>query len=233
MLPIMKTSLLLLPAMCVAQLPLHAQAPQAAGAPGGVSPAVAARLLDPLAAQRQLLIAPKSGPLQAPAPVTALPVPGKVVKTTKTTTMVETPGRPTRVYETQRSVILVEDQNQIRELPYVTLPLLFVRETAELLDEGSRAALEQMARVITTVTAAEPSAVFDIEGHTSTDGTAEFNFALSGARAQRVYDELTIRHGIPPQVLRVHGYGAVYAMHPQGTEEEMQLDRRVLIVRTK
>jgi len=53
----------------------------------------------------------------------------------------------------------------------VTLPVLFVRETAELLDAESRSALEQMAGVIKTVAAAEPSALFDIEGHTSSDGT--------------------------------------------------------------
>lgn len=41
------------------------------------------------------------------------------------------------MYETPRSVILVEEQNEIRELPYVALPVLFVRETAELLDAES------------------------------------------------------------------------------------------------
>lgn len=221
----MKTSLPLLPVLCLLKLPLMAQVTVVAQ-PGEVTPATAARLLDPLAAQRQLLIAPKVEVIPAPSP-------GEVVKTTKTTTTVETPGLPTRVYESQRSVVVVENQNQSWELPYVTLPVLFVRETAELLDAGSRSSLEQMAGVIKTVIAAEPGALFDIEGHTSTDGPAELNAALSLARAQRVYDELTMRHGVPAAVLRVHGYGSSYAQHPQGTEPELQLDRRVLIVRTK
>lgn len=221
----MKTPLSLLPALCLLKLPLMAQVTVVAQ-PGEVTPATAARLLDPLAAQRQLLIAPKVEVIPAPAP-------GAVVKTTKTTTTVETPGLPTRVYESQRSVVVVENENQTWELPYVTLPVLFVRETAELLDADSRSSLEQMAGVIKTVTAAEHEALFDIEGHTSTDGTAELNAALSLARARRVYDELTMRYGVPAAVLRVHGYGASYAQHPQGTEPEMQLDRRVLIVRTK
>lgn len=221
----MKTSLSLLPALCLLKLPLLAQVTVVAQ-PGEVTPATAARLLDPLAAQRQLLIAPKVEVIPTPAP-------GEVVKTTKTTTTLETPGLPTRVYESQRSVVLVENQNQTWELPYVTLPVLFVRETAELLDADSRSSLEQMAGVIKTVSAAEPGALFDIEGHTSTDGTAELNAALSLARAQRVFDELTTHYGIPAAVLRVHGYGASYAQHPQGTEAEMQLDRRVLVVSTK
>lgn len=222
----MKTFLSLIPALCLIELPLQAQVAGEIVQSGEIPPSTAARLLDPLAAQRQLLIAPKVGEI-------AVPAPGKVVKTTKTTTTVETPGQPTRVYETERSVVVVENQNQAWELPYVTLPVLFVRETADLLDAESRATLEQMAGVIKTVSAAEPDALFDIEGHTSAEGTAEVNNTLSLARAQRVYDELTMRYGVPASVLRVHGYGSSYAMHPQGTEPEMQLDRRVLIVRTK
>jgi len=221
----MKTLFSLLPALCLFELPLMAQVTVVAQ-PGEITPATAARLLDPLAAQRQLLIAPK-------VEVVPAPVPGKVLETTKTTTTVETPGLPTRVYESERSVVMVENQNQTWELPYVTLPVLFVRETSELLDAASRSAVEQMASVIKTVSAAEPDALFDIEGHTSTDGAADFNAALSLARAQRVFDELTLRYGVPAGVLRVRGYGASYAMHPRGNETERQLDRRVLVVRTK
>ena len=145
----------------------------------------------------------------------------------------ETPGRPTRVYQTQCCVVTVRDHDQAWELPYVTLPVLFVRETADLLDADSLSTLEQTASVIQTVCAAEPAALFDIEGHTGSEGTPEINIKLSLARAQRVFDELTQRYGVSASVLRVHGYGAAYALQPNGTEAEMQLDRRVLIVRTK
>ena len=39
--------------------------------------------------------------------------------------------------------------------------------------------------VILAVSKIETGAVYDIEGHTSTDGTDEFNMNLSAARAQR------------------------------------------------
>ena len=34
-------------------------------------------------------------------------------------------------------------------------------------------------------------------------------------------------------VLSAHGYGESFPMYPQGNEAEMQMDRRVLVVRTK
>jgi outer membrane protein OmpA-like peptidoglycan-associated protein len=227
----MKKILFLLPVLCLAQLSLHAQVtvvpatPSAAGVVVVQQPSIVVRTLDPVVVQRQLSMAPKVVIVTA-APQTA-------VKTTKTTTVVDTPGQVRRVYNSERSVVVVEDQGQSRELPYVTLPVLFVKETAELLSEESRAALQDVAAVILAVSKIETGAVYDIEGHTSTDGTDEFNMNLSAARAQRVFDELTQRYGVPASVLSAHGYGESFPMYPQGNEAEMQQDRRVLVVRTK
>ncbi len=166
--------------------------------------------------RRQLSVAPHAIPLD--------PAVGTKTETTETTTRVGS-----RVYNSTRSVVVVEG----RELPYVTVPVLFVKETAELLDSESRASLDQTAAAITEITKADPTAVFDIEGHTSTDGTDEMNMTLSAARAKRVYDELTIRYKIPATVLSAHGYGESYPMYPNGSEAQMMLDRRVLVVRSR
>ena len=236
---IMKPSLLILPVLCLAQIPLLAQVtvvPTSPATPSVVvvqppssivvqQPAVIVRTLDSAVVQRQLSLAPKVM-VMTPAPQTA-------VKTTKTTTVVDTPGLPRRVYNSERSIVVVEDQGQTRELPYVTLPVLFVKETAELLDNESRAALQQVADVILAVGKTEPGAVYAIEGHTSTDGTNEFNLSLSAARAQRVFDVLTQSYGVPATSLSANGYGESFPMYPQGNEAEMQQDRRVLVVRTK
>ena len=122
----MKTLLFLLPMLCAATTPLHAQVTVVTPAPG-VSPVIVVRTLNPVVVQRQLSLAPKV--------VILSPAPQTEVKTTKTTTVVDTPGQPRRVYNSERSVVVVEDQGQTRELPYVTLPVLFVKETAELLDD--------------------------------------------------------------------------------------------------
>ena len=130
-------------------------------------------------------------------------------------------------------MVVVADQGQSRELPYVTLPVLFVKETAKLLDNESHAALQQVADVILAVSKTEPSATYDIEGHTSTDGTDAYNMELSTDRAKRVFEVLTQKYGVPATSLSAHGYGKMYPMFPQGTEAQMQQDRRVLVVRTK
>lgn len=184
---------------------------------------VVPRRLDAALARRQLAILPR------PVPADAVPAPGSVVETTETTTTVETPGLPPRVYIEERNVVLVEG----RELPYLTIPVLFVKETDELLDVESRQAIEETAGAIREVTQADPTARFDIEGHTSTEGTDEFNMELSAKRARRVYAELTQRYKIPSDVLTAHGYGENFPKHPSGTEEQLTLDRRVLVVRVK
>jgi outer membrane protein OmpA-like peptidoglycan-associated protein len=175
---------------------------------------------DPAFARRHLLEEPRA---------VAVPEhpPGTVVETTETKNYVDVPGQPRRVYNVERNVVIVEG----RELPYVTIPVLFVKETAELLDEESRVALEETAAAILEVLKTQPTAVFDIEGHTSTDGTDEFNLKLSADRARRVHQELTQRYHVPSSALSAHGYGEMYPAYPQGTERQMMLDRRVLVVR--
>lgn len=178
-------------------------------------------VLDPALVRRQLGIVPRALPVPEAPP--AAPAPGTVTETTTTVT------KGGRVYNTERSVVVVEG----RELPYVTIPVLFVKETAELLDSESRAALQETAGAILEVLKADPTARFDIEGHTSTDGADQFNLDLSAARARRVYDELTQRYSVSPSVLSAHGYGESYPNYPNGSEAQMTQDRRVLVVRVK
>lgn len=183
-------------------------------------------------ARRQLMMAPRAVVVE-PTLTPPAPAPNTSSTTVKTTTVVDTPGRPLRVYNQERQVVVVQEQEQTRELPYVTVPVLFVKATADLLDAASADAIQQMAGVVMEVSRTEPNAVFDIEGHTSTDGTDETNMALAASRAQRVYDELTQRFGVPARLLSAHGYGEMFPAYPNGSEDQMQLDRRVLIVRTR
>lgn len=190
--------------------------------PGTYAPAP--HPLDPTLVRRQLAIPPKVIEVrEKPAVV----VPPAAIETTET--RVVEPVAPARVYNVERNVVIVEG----RELPYVTIPVLFVKETAELLDSESRMALEETAKAILEVLKTSPDAGFDVEGHTSVEGTDEFNMQLSAARARRVYDELTQRYGVPVSVIGAHGFGEKYPNHPEGSEAELTLDRRVLVVRVK
>jgi outer membrane protein OmpA-like peptidoglycan-associated protein len=154
----------------------------------------------------------------------AVPASGTTVETTETVHRVGG-----RVYHTERNVVVVEG----RELPYVTVPVLFVKETAELLDSESRNALDQTAAAISDIISTNPEAKFDVEGHTSVKGAEEMNLNLSAARARRVYDELTQRYKIPASSLSAHGYGEMYPNYPNGNESQLMLDRRVLVVRVR
>lgn len=164
--------------------------------------------------QQQLMIAPRAVEV----------TPGRVVE--KETTVTEVDGR---VYIDERHVVVVDG----RELPYTTIPVLFVKETAELLDKESRDALTKTAAAILEVVEANPTATFQIEGHASVEGTDEFNMKLSADRAKRVHAELTQRYQVPATVLTARAYGKRYPLHPEGTEAERMLDRRVLVVRTQ
>lgn len=177
------------------------------------------RRLDAAMARERLSIAPVVLPAAEPG----------VVGTAVETITVETPGQPTRVYSTERNVVIVGG----RELPYLTLPVLFVQGTADLLDDESRRDIEDTATAIKAVLAANPTAIFDVEGHTSTDGTEEMNMSLSADRSRRIYTELIERYGVPASALAAHGYGENFPKYPNGTEEQMVLDRRVLVVRIK
>jgi outer membrane protein OmpA-like peptidoglycan-associated protein len=177
---------------------------------------------DPTLARKHLLLLPRD--VAAP-----LHPPGTVVETTETKSYVDVPGQPRRIYNVERNVVVVEG----RELPYITVPVLFVKETAELLDVESRVALEETAAAIDEVLKTHPAAVFDIEGHTSTDGTNEFNLTLSADRARRIHQELTQRYAVPATALSAHGYGEMFPNYPDGTELQMVSDRRVLVVRKK
>ena len=191
--------------------------------PGTYAPAP--HPLDPTLVRRQLAIPPRVIQVrEKPAVV----VPPTHVETTETH-IVEEPVIPERVYNAERNVVIVEG----RELPYVTIPVLFEKETAQLLDSESRVALEETAKAILEVLKTSPDAGFDVEGHTSVEGTDEFNLQLSADRARRVYDELTQRYGVPISVIGAHGFGEKYPNHPNGSEAELALDRRVLVVRVK
>ena len=173
---------------------------------------------DPAFARRHLLVVPRDAVVHPP---------GTVVETTVTKDYVDVPGQPRRVYNVERNVVIVEG----KELPYITIPVLFEKETAKLLDVESRVALEETAAAILEVLKTQPTAVFDIEGHTSTDGTNEFNLTLSADRARRTHQELTQRYLVPTAALSAHGYGEMFPTFPEGTEEQMVQDRRVLVVR--
>jgi peptidoglycan-associated lipoprotein len=68
-----------------------------------------------------------------------------------------------------------------------------------------------------------------VEGHTDPRGSREYNVALAERRAIAVADLLKSK-GVNPRQIRVVSYGAERLASPGHTEQDYQLDRRVVIV---
>lgn len=126
--------------------------------------------------------------------------------------------------------LVYREDGGVEERPYVMLPILFVVNSAELLDGVSRENAVRMAELVSELVSGQ-NARFVIQGHTSAEGGREANQALSALRAERIRGILTER-GVPESAVGVLGLGASCARFPaDAPEKELQTDRRVLIVR--
>jgi peptidoglycan-associated lipoprotein len=90
-------------------------------------------------------------------------------------------------------------------------------EAARILDEAIRAMQENSTLRI------------EIEGHTCSIGTAEYNLALGERRSNAVRDYLTSR-GISADRLRTVSYGEERPKHDNSREETRRLNRRAELV---
>jgi outer membrane protein OmpA-like peptidoglycan-associated protein len=66
-----------------------------------------------------------------------------------------------------------------------------------------------------------------IKGHTDSDGAAGYNLTLSLNRAQSVKQYLTANCRVPPERLKVVGYGEALPLAPNTTAAGKQMNRRV------
>ena len=74
-----------------------------------------------------------------------------------------------------------------------------------------------------------PNMKFLIEGYADDQGNSFLNMELSEKRAQYIYDRLVDR-GVDPNSLKIKGFGNSNPAVPNAsTQEEFQLNRRVVI----
>jgi len=85
--------------------------------------------------------------------------------------------------------------------------------------------LDEVAGILTN----DPHLKITIEGHTSTDGRADFNLKLSQERALSVKQYL-INKGIAPERITAIGYGSKRPLVKEKTEADRAKNRRVEIV---
>ena len=107
-----------------------------------------------------------------------------------------------------------------------TLKLLFDFDSAELRPESINE-LERLVKFMNDV----PFATVQIDGHTDSVGTEEYNLKLSDRRAKSVFDYLSSR-GVDPARMASKGFGESQPIAPNDTAEGRQLNRRVILLRT-
>ncbi len=102
--------------------------------------------------------------------------------------------------------------------------VLFRSGSFELLP-GAR---ERLAK-ISGIVLAYPSLHLEVEGHTDSIGSDEYNQQLSERRASSVRDYL-VQQGISAQAIEAHGYGKTEPIASNDTPEGRQQNRRVELV---
>jgi len=138
---------------------------------------------------------------------------------------------PTRGYDPTRGIVTIEEvDGSVKEFPYVVLPILFKVNSDEFLDAQSEENLRKLAAKLQ-----EPqllAARFVVEGHTSTEGTPEYNQTLSDRRANRIFNLLVDKFKVEKERLSAKGFGRTAPeVKPELTDQDRQRNRRVLIVK--
>ena len=109
---------------------------------------------------------------------------------------------------------------------------LIVNMSDVLFDTGSAdlkpGAREKLAK-ISGILLAHPGLTLQVEGHTDSVGTDEFNMELSGRRADGVRDYLA-QEGVPPSTITAKGFGKTQPVASNDTPDGRQRNRRVELV---
>jgi outer membrane protein OmpA-like peptidoglycan-associated protein len=105
----------------------------------------------------------------------------------------------------------------------LTSDILFDLDSAALRPE-SRATLRDLSDNFKRY----PDEIIDVEGHTDSSGTTEYNQSLSQRRAGSVRDFL-VDSGVPSRSVTATGYGELRPKASNTTPEGRQLNRRVEI----
>ncbi|MBL4634050.1 MAG: OmpA family protein, partial [Kofleriaceae bacterium] len=101
-------------------------------------------------------------------------------------------------------------------------PIEFLTGSARL-RSSSGAALDRMAAILTKYPVI---LVLEVQGHTSQEGSAEFNQSLSARRAGAVVDAL-VKRGVTRSRLRANGYGASQPIDTSESTARRKRNRRV------
>jgi outer membrane protein OmpA-like peptidoglycan-associated protein len=146
-----------------------------------------------------------------------------------TTAATARPGMPTVPTADERTIPRASVKEAVvegRPAVIVTLP-----ETV-LFDSGLavlRTDAEPSLQGVADLVGDHPGARTEVQGHTDSVGSADFNQTLSEGRAKAVADWLA-GHGVDPATLTTAGFGSTKPVADNATPEGRQANRRVEVV---
>jgi peptidoglycan-associated lipoprotein len=95
------------------------------------------------------------------------------------------------------------------------------------LTESATAELDTFAQQLATDNA---NVFIEIQGHTDSTGSEEYNLDLGGRRAEATRRYLNMSHGVPLHRMSVISYGESAPIADNGTREGRSLNRRIALV---
>jgi outer membrane protein OmpA-like peptidoglycan-associated protein len=123
-------------------------------------------------------------------------------------------------YDTKSDSLKLEFQLKKLQLQQeTTVDAIYFESNSSKLKPASKQSLNKLFKTLL----ANPSLRIEIGGHTDSEGSTEYNLALSQKRAQAVVDYL-INLGIGTDVLTAKGYGDT---KPVTEEKKSELNRRI------
>lgn len=121
-----------------------------------------------------------------------------------------------------------ENKTEIEETSFILQGMTTFEAGKSTLTESAKKELKKLAEMMKKY----PGSKWRIEGHTDSQGSAEFNKKLSQERADAVKRYL-VGLGIPAANLIAEGMGENYPIADNKTEEGRQKNRRVVITKIK
>ncbi len=112
----------------------------------------------------------------------------------------------------------------------IVLPQVYFETAKSVIKPESYPVLDGAAETIKTVFSGSPTVKIEVQGHTDSRGTDDYNLKLSQDRANSVKDYLVVNHEIPEARLIARGYGESKPVASNDNPEGRQKNRRVEFV---